>query len=59
MEFDESEEYGEDRFVLTGLAAGRIIVAVFTERKDKIRIISAREATEYERRNYFRAAQEG
>jgi uncharacterized protein len=59
MEFDDSEEYGEDRFLLTGRTAGGIVVVVFTERKGRIRIISAREATEHERRNYFRAAQEG
>jgi uncharacterized DUF497 family protein len=58
VELDDSEEYGEDRFLLTGRAASGIVVVVFTERKGRIRIISAREATEYERRNYYRAAQE-
>jgi uncharacterized DUF497 family protein len=58
IELDDSEEYGEDRFLLTARAAGGIVVVVFTERKERIRIISAREATEYERRNYYRAAQE-
>ena len=58
IELDESEEYGEDRFLLTGRAAGGIVVVVYTERKERVRIISAREATEYERRNYYRAAQE-
>jgi uncharacterized protein len=57
-EFDDSEEYGEDRFILTGRAADRIVVVVYTERGEQIRVISAREATEHERRNYFRAAQE-
>jgi uncharacterized DUF497 family protein len=55
---DESEEYGEDRFLPTGRAAGGILVVVYTERGERVRIISAREATEYERRNYYRAAQE-
>ncbi len=58
IELDESEEYGEDRFLLTGRAAGGILVVVYTERGERVRIISAREATEYERRNYYRAAQE-
>jgi len=58
IELDESEEYGEDRFLLTGRAAGGIVVVVYTERGERVRIISAREATEYERRNYYRAAQE-
>jgi uncharacterized protein len=58
VEYDASEDYGEDRFLLTGRAAGSIVVVVFTERKGRVRIISAREATEHERRNYFRAAQD-
>jgi uncharacterized DUF497 family protein len=58
IELDESEEYGQDRFLLTGRAAGGILVVVYTERGERVRIISAREATEYERRNYYRAAQE-
>ena len=58
VELDESEEYGEDRFLLTGRAAGGIVVVVYTERGERVRIISAREATEYERRNYYRAAQD-
>ena len=58
VELDESEEYGEDRFLLTGRVAGGIVVVVYTERRERVRIISAREATEHERRNYYRAAQE-
>jgi uncharacterized DUF497 family protein len=58
IELDESEEYGQDRFLLTGRAAGGILVVVYTERGERVRIISAREATEYERRNYYRATQE-
>ena len=58
VELDESEDYGEDRFLLTGQVADGILVVVYTERGERIRIISAREATEYERRNYYRAAQE-
>ncbi len=58
IELDESKEYGEDRFLLTGRAAGGVVVVVFTERGERVRIISVREATEYERRNNYRAAQE-
>jgi uncharacterized DUF497 family protein len=58
VELDESEEYGEDRFLLTGRIAGGIVVVVYTERGQRVRIISAREATEYERRTYYRAAKE-
>jgi len=55
---DESEDYGEDRFLLTARVADGILVVVYTERGERIRIISAREATDYERRSYYRAAQE-
>jgi len=58
VERDESEEYDEHRFILTGRVAGGLVVVVFTEREGPVRIISAREATEYERRNYYRAAQD-
>jgi uncharacterized DUF497 family protein len=33
VELDESEEYGEDRFLLIGRAAGGIVVVVYTERR--------------------------
>ena len=44
---------GEQRFVTVGSdAIGRIIVAVYTYRGDKIRLISARKATATERKQY-------
>lgn len=58
VEYDDSEDFGEDRFILTGRAADGILVVVHTARGNRIRIISAREATNYEKRNYYRAAQE-
>ena len=58
VELDDSEDYGEDRFILTGRAADGVLTLVYTERHGRIRIISAREANEYERRNHYRAAQE-
>ena len=57
IESDDSEDYGEDRFILIGRAANGVLAVVYTERSDRIRIISAREANDYERRNYRRAAQ--
>ena len=57
VELDDSEDYGEDRFVLTGRAADGVLTIVYTERNERIRIISAREANDYERRIYHRAAQ--
>jgi len=58
VELDVSEDYGEDRFILIGRATDGVLAVVYTERNDRIRIISAREANDYERRNYRRAAQE-
>lgn len=46
-----SEE--EARFIALGTSTeGRLLVVVFTEKTDTIRIISAREATPKERRHY-------
>jgi uncharacterized DUF497 family protein len=58
IEQDMSEDYGEDRFVLIGRCLNRILTVIYTERGECWRIISAREANDYERRNYYRAAQE-
>ena len=53
---DSVHSHAEERFVILGASAwGRLLVAVHTERGDKIRIISAREATSRERRDYEQA----
>jgi uncharacterized DUF497 family protein len=50
---DNEHSVNEDRFIDIGLSnKSRIIVVVYTERKDKIRIISARSATKNEMKNY-------
>jgi len=49
---DEREPYGEDRFVIIGMAEGRLLYVAYTMRDDVIRIISARGAEPYERRRY-------
>jgi uncharacterized protein len=44
---------GEDRFVTLGLdPLGRLLVVAYTMRDERIRLISAREATGQERRAY-------
>src|SRR5262249_50018109 len=58
VEQDHTEDYGEDRFILIGCALHSILYVVYTERGERIRIISAREAYDYERRDYYRAAKE-
>jgi hypothetical protein len=51
---DYREEHGEDRFVMIGMAEGKVLLFVaYTEREERIRIISARRATQYEQDDYF------
>lgn len=51
---DEREEYDEIREVSVGLMEGLVvIVAVHTDRDEKIRIISARPANRRERNQYY------
>ena len=46
-------DHSEDRFIDIGMSHRRqLLVVAYTERKDKIRIISARRATRAERKNY-------
>jgi uncharacterized DUF497 family protein len=52
---DFSEEYGEDRFLAIGMIEGRLITVVYTERGERIRIVSARKATGNERRKYYQS----
>ncbi len=49
---DDRANYGEDRTILLGMAANRLLAVVYTLRGDKVRIISAREAEPHERRHY-------
>ena len=52
---DDREDYGEERFVIIGMAEGNVVLFVaYTEREKHIRIISARRATQYEQDDYFR-----
>jgi uncharacterized protein len=51
---DEREEHGEERFVIIGAAEGEALLFVaYTEREERIRIISARRA-QNEQDDYFR-----
>ena len=52
---DDREEHGEERFVIVGAAEGKVLLFVaYTEREERIRIISARRATQNEQDDYFR-----
>jgi uncharacterized DUF497 family protein len=51
---DDREEYGEERFVMIGMAEGKALLFVaYTEREKHVRIISARRTTQYEQDEYF------
>ena len=50
---DDWVEYGEDRFITVGMAGLDVLVVVWTERRDVVRLISARRATKWETNEYF------
>ncbi len=50
--FDAEHSDNEDRYVVIGMV-GTVLFVVFTERKDVIRIISARKANATERSYYY------
>ena len=53
IDLDDCSDYGEDRWIGTGMLGGRVVVVVYTERNDAtIRIISLRKALAYERKRY-------
>ena len=49
---DDRDDYGEDRYILIGMAAPGVLVVVYTVRDERNRIISARRAEPNERRFY-------
>jgi uncharacterized DUF497 family protein len=52
---DDREDYGEQRYLLIGMAEGKVpLFVAYTERGERIRIISARRATQNEQDDYFR-----
>lgn len=50
--YDEKHSQKEDRFSVIGIV-NDVIFVIYTERKDKIRIISARIATKKEKELYY------
>jgi uncharacterized protein len=53
-EIDDRGNYGEKRINLLGMCGDRMLHVTYTEREDRIRIISARRAQKYEREDYHR-----
>ena len=53
--FDAEHSVNEERYIDIGRSSqDRMLVVAYTEREDRIRIVSARVATTRERRNYER-----
>jgi uncharacterized protein len=51
---DDREDYGEERINLRGMCDGVILRVTYTERGNRIRIISARQAERHEQDDYYR-----
>ena len=51
---DDRQDYGEEHYIISGLADGEILFVAYTEREERIRLISARRAIRYEQDDYFR-----
>ena len=51
---DLREAYGEERIILLGVTGNQVLTVVYTERAERIRIISARRATKNEQDYYYR-----
>jgi uncharacterized protein len=53
LSFEDTMAEGEQRFIVIGMDhLWRLLLVVYTHRGDKIRLISARRATPFERRKY-------
>ena len=53
VDLDERDDYGEERWICTGMLDGRVVVVVYTEPNEiSIRIISLRKALSHERNDY-------
>ena len=50
---DDREDYDEERFVITRMVDRQLLFVAYAERKDAIRIISARRANTHEQKSYL------
>jgi uncharacterized DUF497 family protein len=51
---DDRQNYGEERYIIIGLADRELVFVAYTEREERIRLISARRAIRHEQDDYFR-----
>jgi uncharacterized protein len=56
---DDSEDYGEERFLLIGMVDGQLLSVTYTPRQGSYRLISARRATKDEQDHYFTQNSQG
>jgi uncharacterized DUF497 family protein len=56
---DSTMTYGEERWKLVGMAQRDLLVVIYTERDDRTRIISAREAAKHDRDFYYQNNKKG
>jgi uncharacterized DUF497 family protein len=49
---DDSQDAAEPRYSMLGTVDGRLLYVAYTERKGRVRVISARRATARERKRY-------
>jgi uncharacterized DUF497 family protein len=52
VRLDDREDYGEDRRIALGRLDDVIVVMVFADRDDRVRVISIRKANRHERQIY-------
>jgi uncharacterized DUF497 family protein len=52
-ELDDRKDYGEVRYIRVGISGGKLLSVAYTERGEKIRLISARKAEKYEQNRYY------
>jgi uncharacterized DUF497 family protein len=51
--FDPDHSHGKYRFIIIGMSSGnRLLLVSYTEYDERVRLISAREATRRERKDY-------
>ena len=58
IQYDKDHSGLEDRWQILGMV-NEVLFAVYTERREKVRIITAREATPEERRIYYGTSNKG
>jgi hypothetical protein len=51
---DDRGDYGEERLNVMGLCEGVLLHMTYTERGDRLRLISARRAEKHEQDRYYR-----